>query len=264
MIVTKLRNALTGTPLYHPARLLYNKIALYNAKRTVQLDNLNVTFWTPTFKIHEDLELLAEKELLRSFLGAIRPRDIVWDVGANIGLYSLFAARITDSTGRVIAFEPEPKTRKLLDRNIALNGIKGITVLPYALDKETGTKTLFPSATPNPGSHSFVQRTDYKVKQSGIQVNTFTGESLIREGLVPAPQILKIDVEGAEMNVLRGMDSVLKESPPRMLLVEVHPNVLPLFGGHPDQVENLLRSWSFSKISRIQRGTEFHFVCQRT
>lgn len=263
-IVIKLRNILFGTPFYHPTRFLYNKIALFNAKRTVQLGNLNVTFWTPTFKILEDLEIFAEKELLLSFLKSIRPGDIVWDVGANTGLYSLFPARIVNATGWVIAFEPEPKTRRLLERNIALNKINNITVLSYALDRETGMKTLYPSATPNPGSHSFVQRTDYKVKRKGIQVNAITGETLIRDKHVPAPNVLKIDVEGAEMNVLQGMASVLQLPTLRMLLVEVHPKVLPLFGARADSVENLIRTHRFSRINRIERGTEFHLLCQRT
>lgn len=262
-IITKLRGALSGTILYRPARFLYNTIGLFNAQRTVAVGSLRVAFWTPTFKIIDDLEHVAEKEILLSFLRAIHTGDTVWDIGANIGLYTLFAAKTTGEQGHVIAVEPEPKTRSLLLRNVALNHIRNVTVLDCALGKAETTKPLYPSATPNPGSHSFVQRTDYKVRTKGIPVAIYPGDKLVFEKNVDVPHVVKIDVEGAELDVLLGMSSLLHQNTVRMMLIEVHPNVLPLFKASANDVECVVQSFGFSKVTRLERGTEYHVLCYR-
>lgn len=262
-IITKIRNALSKTPLYKPIRLLYNKVLLFNAKRTVTLADLSVTFWIPTFKMLDDLETLAEKKLILSFLKSLRTGDTVWDVGANIGIYALFAAKAVGMQGHVVAIEPEPRTRALLERNIILNNLHNVTVLDCALGKENTIRMLYSSATPNPGSHSLAQRTDYRVKRKGISVPTIKGDTLIQQKKVYAPHILKIDVEGAEMDVLTGMISVFQEHTIRMMVIEIHPNVLPLFGASVNDVETLIRSLGFSSIARFDRGTEYHLICNR-
>jgi FkbM family methyltransferase len=262
--ITKIRTALSGTFLYRPTRYLYNKLLLFNAKQDVELNGLSLNFQTPTFKIADDLERFAEKDLLQSFLRAIRPFNVVWDVGANMGLYSLFASRSAGNEGRVLAFEPEPASRSLLKRNIKNNNIDNIEVLGCALDKENTTRELYPSATPNTGSHSLVQRTDYRVNRRGIRVTTYTGDFLVQNRGLSPPDILKIDVEGAEMNVLGGMGDCLRRDTLRVVLIEVHPQVLPLFGHCAEDVEQTIRSYGFSNIARIERGTEFHLLCSRT
>lgn len=263
-IIAKIRTLLSETPIFRPTRFLYNRLLLLKARRNIRFDGLNAVFVTPTFKIIDDLETPTEKDLLRSFLGALHEGDTVWDVGANMGLYTLFAAKTVGDLGRVVAFEPEQNSRSLLERNVALNALKNVTILSCALDVEEATRTLYSSATVNPGSHSFVQRTDYRVRRKGTAVPTYRGDSLVREGKAALPNVVKIDVEGAEMNVLRGMNSVLHSTALRAILIEVHPLVLPLFGSGPDEVEAFVRSCGFKKISRTQRATEFHLFARRT
>ena len=86
---------------------------------------------------------------------------------------------------------------------------------------------------------------------------------LIREGSFDIPNVIKIDVEGAELDVLLGMGDILQSDRLRMILIEVHPNVLPLFGASIGDVEGKLASHGLSKISHVDRGTEYHLVCFR-
>jgi len=262
-VVRSLRQRLLNTPLYKPARFLLNKLFLVRARRTAFLDNISVTFWTPTFKIIDDVEQLAEKDLLRKFLQVLLPGDVVWDVGANIGVYALFAAKRIGPRGKVIAFEPEPHTRTLFRRNCILNHLNNVTVAEYALDKENGTKVLYQSATANPATHSLVRRHDYRLRERGIQVQTVRGDTLIHERGIEQPRVMKIDVEGSEHNALLGMTAILRSQALRMLLVEVHPVVLPLFGSTAEEVENVIHAAGFSRIDRRERGAEYHLLCYR-
>lgn len=262
-IVRKLRHGLLHTPLYHPTRYLFNKLFLFRARRTATIGNLALTFWTPTFKLIDDIEQLQERDLLQEFLDALHSGDVVWDVGANIGLYALFAARCVGSQGKVVAFEPEPQTRTLLCRNSELNHLENVTVEAYALDKENAVKLLYRSATANPGTHSLVQRRDYKLRRKGITVQTVRGDDLIRDHSMAHPNVMKIDVEGSECDVLLGMAGILRSEKLRTLIVEVHPDVLPLFGSNPDDVERLVRLGHFTRIEHRERGGEYHLVCHR-
>lgn len=260
-LINSLRSLLSNSAAYRPLRYLFNKIFLFRARRSVTFGDHQVLFWTPTFRIIDDLEELSEQVLLRSFLEAIRADDVVWDVGANFGLYSMFAAKC--AACRVVAFEPERATHKLLRRNISINGLTNVTAMEYALDREEATKIIFPSATPNPGSHSLVQRTDYRVRNSGFRINAVRGDLLIAHGTTPTPNILKIDVEGAELNVLEGLRNTLTSGSVRFLLLEVHPLVLPHFGNSEDEVESLVRSVPFTSITRMDRGSEYHLICRQ-
>ena len=263
VFVVRLRRLLSNTPFYRPLRHLYNRLFLLRARRTVTLKDISITFLTPTFKIIDDVEEFAEKHLLLELLDSMRVNDTVWDIGANIGLYTLFASHNLAPTGRVVAFEPEPSTRALLQRNVTLNKSRNVTVLGYALDDTNSTKTLFRSASPNPGTHSLVRRTDYKLSRKGKPVQAMRGDTLVHDLGMNPPNVVKIDVEGAEFNVLRGMGELLRAGSFRMLIVEVHPEVLPLFGTSASTVEQLIRSSQFSKITRVQRGAEYHLVCRR-
>lgn len=262
-LVKKLRQRLLFTPLYRPARFLFNAVLLFRAQRTTTIGDISLSFWTPTFKLVDDIEQPPERDILFTFINMLVPGDVVWDVGANVGLYTLFAARRVQPQGKVIAFEPEPRSRTLLLRNCSLNHIENVSAMRYALDKEQTRKTLYPSATPNPGSHSLVQRRDYKLRARGFLIETVRGDSLIRGQGAEVPTVMKIDVEGSEYNVLLGMGDVLRSQHVRILLVEIHPAVLPLFGSSTTEVEGLLTSAKFSRIERIERGGEYHLLCQR-
>ena len=119
-------NLLKLNSLFHSQLRFYNFIFLFNSKVKVSVLNDTLIFRTPTFRIREDLNaLLGEKEFIQEFLNRLNERDIVWDVGASYGLYTIFSAKRA-LKGKVYAFEPEKDTFKLLTSNISLNEIKNI------------------------------------------------------------------------------------------------------------------------------------------
>lgn len=160
-----------------------------------------------------------EKRELRDFLGEITKDDVVYDIGANTGLYSLFAAKeCTD--GEVIAFEPYPPNVDVLRKDIDRNRFSNIQVKDVALSDSVG-KIQFnqpEQSTIGYGSSSISSRES----GSSVDVSTTTGDNLIRNGEIPEPDVMKIDVEGAESLVIDGLETTLSSSNCRLVYCEVH------------------------------------------
>jgi FkbM family methyltransferase len=131
-----------------------------------------------------------EAPVVAAFAAALRPGDVVYDVGAWIGPYTLLAARLVGPSGRVISFEPDPQARARLERNIALNGAGNVKVVPIALSDSNGSARLS-------GGES-----EAVVGASGeIEVQTMTLPDFIaQEG---APDVVKVDIEGGELRLDR-------------------------------------------------------------
>lgn len=146
-----------------------------------------------------------ERDVLETFTDALETDDVVWDIGANIGTYTLLAAQ----TGATVhAFEPGANARQRLRANADLNDLDP-TVHEYALSNEDGTATL---------SHESRSGVRELTDGAGDQVQTRRGDGLA----LPSPDIVKIDVEGAELAVLDGLGDRLADC--RLCFVEVHEN----------------------------------------
>lgn len=150
----------------------------------------------------------------------IEPEDVIYDVGANIGLVSLaLALHPRGRESRVVAFEPEPGNLERLRANLEANGL-GDRVEGHgvALGAEDGSVGLHVRGGPGEGRHSIV---DDRKALEAISVPLRRAASLAEEG-VPVPDVAKIDVEGAEGAVLEGMAPLIREGRPRELFLEVH------------------------------------------
>lgn len=155
----------------------------------------------------------------------------VWDVGAHVGYHTLaFAARVGPA-GRVIAFEPNPHNAARLRQNLARNRelSERVRLETRALSDEDGADRLFHTAVVDDGTSSGAaletaltpdNEAAYRALDS-IAVETSRADSLVRAGRVPAPALLKVDVEGGEVRVLRGCAGLLATARP-LLLIEVH------------------------------------------
>lgn len=188
-----------------------------------------------------------EPEETSFFSSRLRAGDTVLDIGANIGWFSLVAAKIIGTNGIVHAFEPRPITTKMLARTIAQNGLRQIIqVWEYALSDSSGELFLnWAANTDNPG-HSFVTRTDSQVGVVGEQVHVRT---VRLDDLLPdvAPDIIKIDVEGAEPMVFSGATNALRRKRP-VILSELFP-------------EQLMRVSRKTTAQYIDQMEEFGYAC---
>lgn len=159
------------------------------------------------------------------------PGEVFFDVGANIGIYSLFA----HSEKKVItySFEPFLKNYVRLVENIKLNGYTDIYALPVALSDDYDIGRFFSFDTRNGASggqiHEPISENLTRFEAEDIQdVVIFSMDKMIKDFNMPAPNHVKIDVDGNEMKILKGMEHILMETSFRSLLVEVNPLVTDL------------------------------------
>ena len=163
------------------------------------------------------------------FTRELRKGDIVVDVGANIGYYTLLAARLVGSTGHVYAFEPEPEAFALLERNVALNGYDNVTLVPKALGRESGTLQLF-VAKRNRGDHRVY---DPSGKRGAIDVPVVTLDEALAQWAPAHVDFLKVDTQGAECMILDGARQTIAEHPELQIVMELTPHFLAAVGDDP-------------------------------
>jgi FkbM family methyltransferase len=247
-----------------PLRAAYNAVVYGRSTRSVTLRGIRRTFGTPTGTIREHVDSFAGEEVvLVDLVSSLRSNDCFWDVGASFGLYSLFASAIIAAPGAVHAFEPEPRMRRLLQRNAGLNNAGSLTVHSFALGDQDGVALLYRSATPNIGTSALAQRRDYRLKRRGISVALRRGDHVAGDRTAGPPTVLKIDVEGGEGRVIAGLGDLMRSPGLRLVVCEVHPHLLPSFGDSVASLEAMITESGFTLQERIPRGTEYHLLCRR-
>jgi FkbM family methyltransferase len=151
---------------------------------------------------------------------SLRPADVLWDVGANVGAYCLIAARQAVVDVRVVAVEPGYANYAALCDNVVLNGLQGrITPLPVALSERTGLAEFgYRSTEPGAAEHDLAGSRSAVYRQ---QLLAFRLDDLVAEFGLPSPSLLKVDVDGAEAEVLAGAATSLASPALRSALVEI-------------------------------------------
>jgi FkbM family methyltransferase len=160
----------------------------------------------------------AELTFVERFL---RPRMIVLDIGAHHGLYSLLASKKVGPQGRVIAFEPSPRERKALRLNLAFNWSRNVSVQKVALGSEAGEADFFVVEGTETGCNS-LRPPDLKASTyRPIRVRVAVLDDWLRQHKIEFVDFIKIDAEGAELEVLRGASKLLSTRPRPVILIEV-------------------------------------------
>lgn len=177
-----------------------------------------------------------ERTFFNDFLRTIHPGDIVYDVGAAQGLYTIFPA-ILHPTAWVYAFEPFSPFVKELRENVFLNNLSNVTILELGLSDTRGEFELFHNG--KNGSAPSTRNSESRFKQTQL-IKLVTVDELVLNGTLPPPDIAKIDAEGAESDILAGMQWVLANHPPRHLFVEFHNTMISAFNTEPTMFLNRL------------------------
>jgi len=147
----------------------------------------------------------------------IKPGGIVADVGANVGYYTLIMARMVGPKGLVYAFEPNDELRAILRRNVIANGYRDrVRILPYAVTDNIGTATFFENR--GHGQNSLEPR---KGTVAVKEVQTITLDWIF--GPLPTVNLVKIDVEGTEVKVIRGLRKTMEKYPDMAIIFEFLP-----------------------------------------
>ena len=170
----------------------------------------------------------------------LEPGMVVFDVGANIGYYSLIVAGLVGVDGRVHAFEPTPALAERIRLNRALNALTHITVNQVAVADASGTASLHISLE-DPEANSLFQM---EAGTNQISVPTTTLDTYAADAALARIDFIKIDCEGSELNVLRGATSLLNENGP-ILLVECNAASLAACGASVSDLCFFLREASY-------------------
>jgi FkbM family methyltransferase len=168
----------------------------------------------------------------------IRVGDSVWDIGANVGHYAVSFSYQVGISGRVFAFEPSPRNLAPLHERTLVAG--NVVVLPFALSDKCG-QFSFKEEADGTTSHIAADNSPGDVNEL-ITVNLRTGDEMISRGDAAFPNIVKIDVEGYELEVLLGLSTALRDPRLRCVFVEVHFAILQERGmrAAPRQIEQML------------------------
>jgi len=176
--------------------------------------------WLGTYELPKQLE----------FARSVKSGDVVYDIGANVGFYSLLAAVCAGGAGLVYSFEPAPRNIELLTRHLALNRVSNCEIVPAAVCAEDGWRMFDLSQGPCTGHLS---------SEGSIKVKAVSLDSFLRNGSgIRKPNILKIDVEGGEFEVLSGASRILSDYGPQIFLATHGPE-------HRSKCCELLESLSY-------------------
>lgn len=241
---------------------LFSKMRLFGAESTVKLNGISSKFWTPSPVLYRRVKNFGwEKQLLKTFTNNIHPGDIIWDIGSFIGMYSIFPSHAAGSSGSVFAFEPDPTAHSYLSKNVQLNQIANITLFDFGLNDVNKEGYILTSKTHNAVSKSITYESG--LSDTGTPVHLQSGDLLVQEKKALPPNLIKIDVEGAEARVLAGMKDILQRSSCRYLFMEVHPKLLGNFGNTIQDLHTIINEAGFTISKEIPRNTETHWICTK-
>lgn len=187
----------------------------------------------------------------------LRTGETFVDIGANVGMVTMIAARAVGKDGRVFAVEALPETRARLQANLLRNKLEQVQVLPYALVDENKTLDFFASTNGNIGG-SGLAGTAAEAKR--VTVEGVKMDWLVEQGLITGCDVLKMDIEGAEMMALRGMENFFKLFPPRAVMIEVSEPLLAKFLNTPTEVKEFFSDhgyeWYRAKGKRFEKRVD--------
>jgi FkbM family methyltransferase len=196
----------------------------------IEHEGVRIVYAVPTTFTKWRVDSLFEKEPCTIDWIASFPRDsVLVDVGANVGMYSIWAAKTRGAT--VFAFEPESQNYALLNRNIALNQLEGrVKAYCVALSDQRGYSELYLSEFQvGTSCHSLGERVDFAHRPmrpayaQGCVSDRL--DDLVASGVVPHPQYIKIDVDGFEPKVIAGARRTIADKTVRSMLIETNQNL---------------------------------------
>jgi FkbM family methyltransferase len=182
----------------------------------------------------------------------VKSNSVFYDVGANVGIYSLLASMLVGS-GKVFAFEPLPRNMEFLSEHLRLNAISNVELVPVAVSDKVGSAQFDVEATGYMGHLTS--------NGGGLQVHVETLDSLVSSGRILPPDYIKMDIEGAEILALHGASETFKQHRPTLFLATHGQDVRA-------ECWRLLESWGYEckalgatvdekgDIVAVPRGTE--------
>lgn len=199
--------------------------------------------------VQSHLYLFGSYELptVRFIRSHVRPGMTLIDVGAQIGYITLEMSRAGGSGVSLYSFEPEPRNIAKLNANLRLNDINNVTIVDRAVSDHDGLIRLFMSSDNNAGTHSTIASGPF-VSNDFIEIPCVRLDTFVREQAVQSVDMIKIDVEGGELEVLKGAEETLRRFKP-VLIVEMSSSIQQSRGFSVPKFKEMLRDWGYSAYS---------------
>jgi FkbM family methyltransferase len=178
------------------------------------------------------------------------PGEVFWDVGANVGYFSLVAATAVGETGEVLAFEPGAASLERLTENVSLNPYKNIRIFNLAVADADGEATLYRADGIADSSASLFRAA--AAAAAGEVCRTVALDGWLKQEGLRSPDFLKLDVEGAELAALQGAAGLLTASRP-LLLVEMEEKNLVAAGASKAAIQSFLRDFGY-RAAFLRKG----------
>ncbi|SRR6266568_1573898 len=202
--------------------------------------------------ISQELILSGQWETFESeiFSRFVRPGDVVVDIGAHIGWYTLLAAKLVGSKGKVYAFEPDPTNFALLSKNIKANGYSNVVLIKKAVSDSTGSAHLFLNDE-NTGDHRIFDAAD---NRKSVTIESTTLDNYFKNSNHRI-DLIKIDIQGSEMQALQGANHTINTNKNLKFITELQPGFIHLNGQKPQDYLALMRKHGF-KIYQIDEQSK--------
>ena len=228
-----------------------------------RISDVGVAFHVPTAGDLVQLEhglFLDEQKSLDMLLAELHAGDAFLDVGASVGIFTLPSATVVGESGQVIAFEPGGKRFRELGNNLFLNGLRNVRAFNVALGENEDTARL--RTTGHAPAILAAGKTAAGAGDGEELVDVVCGDSFWRNQKLPIPRVVKIDVDGFEYAVLKGLRGTLSNPACELLFCEIHPDMLPK-EATPEAVETLVSSLGFEIENTFQRRFERQLVARK-
>ena len=191
-----------------------------------------------------------EKEVTLLMQKFIKEGDVVFDVGANIGYYTLIFANEIGDKGKVYAFEPCPRNIVNLENNIKRNDFKNIIIEKKALGENSQKKDMYFPYNVQFGIGSFFKARSYLTPQ---KVQVIKLDDFIEQEKISSIDFMKLDIEGGEIYALKGMKRALSQGIIKNLFIDIHNTILLQNGYKPQEIKNILLQYGYS-LHKVTSG----------
>jgi len=188
-----------------------------------------------------------EYPVLQDIIQESEPTDTFYDIGSNIGLYTCFVGNVSQE---VVAFEPYEPNTNYTSENMQINDIDG-RVYQKALSNTQGeVEMALPSK--RAGESRPAIKSNWNESYDTVTVDMVNGDDFVSTEMIPLPDVIKIDVEGAELKVLEGLENTLQQACP-IVYCETHPERLPDYEGSVQQIHEFFDGLGFETETVHQR-----------
>lgn len=239
--------------IINPKRKAYAKLQTINKPVSYHLPaDINIEL-NPKGQIAELLYTMDfEFDLLERVAKFLKPGMSVVDIGANIGLYSILASKLIGDTGMVWAFEPASDVYQMMQQNLSLNNVQNVKIFKHALASQDDQKLNLMCEDDLPDGHRFTSTQAVDQIEAVSEINTVesvmacTLDKVIRDLKNPKIDFIKIDVEGYEYDILKGMRETLLQNENVLVLFESSEKLLERAGASQNELNKYMQELGFT------------------